>query len=85
MWRQNSYSYYDWLTLIPKKKKFEATFGTLDGNYVKNRIHITRNIRCCNRITIYIYIFGLKFDRNCVQVTLKDNFYKIILYNNFFP
>ena len=27
-------------------------------------IHIIRNIRCCNRITIYIYIFGLKFDRN---------------------
>ena len=29
-------------------------------------IHIIRNIRCRNRINIFIYIFGLKFDRNWV-------------------
>ena len=86
MWRQNSYSYYNLLKLIRKKKKklgprlvhwMEIMLGI--------KIHITRNIRRCNIITIYIYIFGLKFDRNCIQVNLKDNFYKIILYNKFFP
>ena len=36
--KKKSYSYYDWLTLVTKKKKkLEATFGTPDGNYVSNR------------------------------------------------
>ena len=85
MWRKNSYSYYKWLTLIQKIKNLRPRLVHWMEIMLGIEIHITRNIRRWNIITIYIYIFGLKFDRNCIQVNLKDDFYKIILYNKFFP
>ena len=85
MRRQNLYSYYNWLTLIQKIKNLRPRLVHWMEIMLGIEIHITRNIRRWNIITIYIYIFGLKFDRNYVQVNLKDNFYKIILYNKFFP
>ena len=85
MWRKNSYSYYKWLTIIQKIKNLRPRLVHWMEIMLGIEIYITRNIRRWNIITIYIYIFGLKFDRNYVQVNLKENFYKIILYNKFFP
>ena len=65
--KKKSYSCYDWLTLVTKKKKKKTLRPCLVHQMeimLVIEIHIIRNIRCRNRINIYIYIFGLKFDRN---------------------
>ena len=56
----------DWHLSQKKKKNLRPRLVHQMEIMLVIEIHIIRNIRCRNRINIFIYIFGLKFDRNWV-------------------